>query len=86
MKWEKAAYTVAFHPNEIHRQRDWFIAVLIQCFDVVQEVCEELVAPFQHTQSDDVVSPHVPDYVPGQALCPGSDSRGPGGERETDAF
>lgn len=69
----KGAYTVALHPNEIHCQWDWFIAVLVQRFNVVQEVSEELVAPFQHTQSHDVVSPHVPDYVAGQALRPASD-------------
>lgn len=67
----KAAYTVALHPNEIHRQRDWFITVLVQRLDIVQEVCEEFVAPFQHAQSYDVVSPHVLDDVAGQTLCPG---------------
>lgn len=75
-KEKKAAYAVALHPNEVHRQRDWFIAVLVQCFDVVQQVRKELVAPFQHTQGHDVVPPHVPDDVSGQSLCSGPERRG----------
>lgn len=76
----KAAYAVALHPNEIHCQRDWFITVLVQWFNVVEEVCKKLVAAFQHTQSYNVVSPHVSNDVAGQALCPASKRRW---ERET---
>lgn len=70
MERAKAAYTVALHPDEIHRQRHRFIAVLVQCFYVVQEICKELVAPFQDTQSHNVVPPHVLDYVPSKPLRP----------------
>lgn len=76
----KAAYAVALHSNEIHCQRDWFITVLVQWFNVVEEVCKKLVAAFQHTQSYNVVSPHVSNDVAGQALCPASKRRW---ERET---
>lgn len=62
------AYAVALYSNEIHRQRDRFIAVLVQCFNVVQEVRKELVAPFKHTESNNVVAPHVLDYISSQSL------------------
>lgn len=64
------AYTVALYSNEIHRQRDWFIAVLVQCFNIVQEVRKELVAPFKHAESNNVVPPHVLDYISSQSLSP----------------
>lgn len=64
------AYAVALYSNEIHRQRHWFIAVLVQCFNIVQEVRKELVAPFKHAESDNVVPPHVLDYVSSEPLSP----------------
>lgn len=64
------AYTVALYSNEIHRQRDWFVAVLVQGFNIVQEVRKELVAPFKHAESNDVVPPHVLDYISSQSLSP----------------
>lgn len=64
------AYAVALYSNEIHRQRDWFIAVLVQCFNIVQEVRKELVAPFKHAESNNVVPPHVLDYISSQSLSP----------------
>lgn len=64
------AYTVALYSNEIHRQWDWFIVVLVQRFYIVQEVRKELVAPFQHAESNNVVPPHVSDYISSQSLSP----------------
>lgn len=57
------AYTVTLYSNEIHRQRDWFIAVLVQRLNIVQEVRKELVAPFKHAESNNVVLSHVLDYI-----------------------
>lgn len=63
-------YTVALEANEVHCHRDGAVAVPIQGLDVVQQICKELIAAFEHTQSHDVVPPHFLHNLSGQSLCP----------------
>lgn len=64
-------YTVALEANEVHCHWDGAVTVPVQGLDVVQQVCKELVAPFEHTQGHNVVPPHFLHDFSGQSLCPG---------------
>lgn len=68
-KW-RTDYTVALEADEVHRHGDGAIAVPVQSLNVVQQVCEEFVASFQHAEGHDVVSPHLLHNVAGQSLRP----------------
>lgn len=63
-------YTVALEANEVHCHWDGAVAVPVQGFDVVQQVCKKLVTPFEHTEGHDVVAPHFFHDLPGQSLRP----------------
>lgn len=63
-------HRVALQPNEIHSHWHRLITVLIQCLDVIHQVCEELIPSFQNAKSHDMVSAHVPNDISGQALSP----------------
>ncbi len=64
-------YTVALEANEVHCHWDGAVTVPVQGLDVVQQVCEELVTPFEHTEGHDVVPSHFLHDLSGQSLCPG---------------
>lgn len=70
MNKTRSDYTVALEADEVHRHGDGTIAVPIQSLDVVQQVCKEFVASFQHAEGHDVVSPHLLHNLPGQSLRP----------------
>lgn len=63
-------YIVALEAYEVDRHWDGAVAVPVQSLDVVEQVCEKLVAPFQHTESHDVVSTHFLHDLSGQPLSP----------------
>lgn len=63
-------YAVALEADEVHRHGDGAVAVPVQSLDVVQQVREELVAPFEHAEGHDVVAPHLLHDLTGQALRP----------------
>lgn len=65
-------YIVALEADEVHCHWDRAVAVSVQGFDVVEEICEKLVASFEHTQSDNVVAPHLFHDLPGEPLRPAS--------------
>ena len=64
-------YTVALEADEVHCHWDGAVAVPVQGLDVVQQVCKELVAPFEDAEGHDVVPPHFLHNLSGQSLCPG---------------
>lgn len=66
----RSDYIVALEADEVHRHGDGAIAVPVQSLDVVQQVCEEFVASFQHAEGHDVVPPHLLHDLAGQSLCP----------------
>jgi len=63
-------YAVALEADEVHRHRDGAVAVPVQGLDVVEEVREELVAAFEHTEGHDVVPPHFLHDISGKPLSP----------------
>lgn len=63
-------YTVALKANEVHCHWDGAVTVPVQGLDVVQQVCKELVTPFEHTEGHDVVAPHFLHDLSSQSLCP----------------
>lgn len=67
---KKIYYLVAFEANKVHSHWNGAIAVSVQCFDVVQKVCKELIAAFEHTQGNNVVSSHILHDFSGQSLSP----------------
>lgn len=69
-KKRRSNYAVALEADEVHRHGDGAIAVPVQGLDVVQQVCEEFVASFQHAQGHDVVPPHLLHDLAGQSLRP----------------
>lgn len=91
---EKEAHAVALEADEVHCHGDGAVAVPVQGLDVVQQVSKELVAPFEHAQSHDVVAPHLLHDLSGQSLRPGvrgvrGEAGGGGGgqarDRQTDS-
>ena len=64
-------YTVALQADEVHCHWDGAVTVPVQGLDVVQQVCKELVAPFEHAEGHDMVFPHFLHNLSGQSLCPG---------------
>lgn len=70
-EWKRRSdYAVALEADEVHRHGDGAIAVPVQSFDVVQQVREEFVPPFKHTEGHDVVAPHLLHDLTGQSLRP----------------
>ena len=63
-------YTVALEADKVHRHGNGAIAVPVQSLDVVQQICKELVASFQHAEGHNVVPPHLLHDLAGQSLCP----------------
>lgn len=59
---------VTLEADEVHCHGNGAIAVAIKGFDVIQQVSKKLVAPFEHTQSHDMMLAHVLHDISGQTF------------------
>lgn len=48
---EQFTYNVAFESNKVYGELNWLATVSIQNLNLVQQVCEKLVATFQNAQT-----------------------------------
>ena len=66
----KYTYTVALQSDKIHSHRNGFVTISVQCFDVIQQVSKELIAPLEHTEGHNVMATHLLHHISSQSFGP----------------